>query len=69
MAARMIRPTTTTSDERGELFGVHIPELQLSNDEYRAGMRAAQLAPGEAYLELASGHGNGLVIAASDFEA
>jgi predicted O-methyltransferase YrrM len=59
----------TTSDERGELFGVHIPELQLPAEEYRGGMRAAELAAGEHYLELGSGHGRGLVMAAVEFEA
>lgn len=59
----------TTSDERGELFGVHIPELQLPAEEYRGGMRAAALAEGEHYLELGSGHGLGLVMAASEFGA
>jgi len=60
---------TTTADERGELFGVHIPELQLPDDEYRAAMRAAALAADELYIELGSGHGNGLVIAAAEFGA
>jgi SAM-dependent methyltransferase len=63
-------PIRTTSDEQeGELFGVHIPELQLDPDEYRAGFRAAQLTDGERYLELGSGHGNGLIIAAREFGA
>jgi SAM-dependent methyltransferase len=61
--------TTTTADEREELFGVHIPELQLSASDYEQGMTAADLKPGELYLELGSGHGRGLVIAARDFEA
>lgn len=59
----------TTSDEDGELFGVHIPELQLSIDDYRAGIAAAGLAADEYYLELGSGHGIGLVVAAREFEA
>jgi SAM-dependent methyltransferase len=63
------RDSSTTAELRGELFGVHIPELQLDTDEYRAGMRAARLAAGERYLELGSGHGRGLVLAASEFEA
>ncbi len=61
--------STTTAELRGELFGVHIPELQLTGDEYRAGLAAADLASGEQYLELGSGHGIGLVIAAAEFEA
>lgn len=63
-------PVRTTSDEADdELFGVHIPELQLGVDEYRAGFRAAGLRDGERYLELGSGHGNGLIIAAREFGA
>lgn len=63
------RDSTTTAELRGELFGVHIPELQLSEDDYRAGLRAAELENGERYLELGSGHGRGLVIAAAEFGA
>jgi len=63
------RDGTTTADERGELFGVHIPELQLDPEDYRAGLRAAHLGPGEQYLELGSGHGRGLVIAVKEFAA
>ncbi len=63
------RDATTTADLRAELFGVHIPELQLPADEYRGGFAAAALAPGEQYLELGSGHGRGLVIAALEFGA
>jgi SAM-dependent methyltransferase len=63
------RDPTTTAELRGELFGVHIPELQLPVDEYRGGLRAARLAPGESYLELGSGLGRGLVVAASEFDA
>lgn len=63
-------PVRTTSDERvGELFGVHIPELQLPIGEYRAGCAAADLRPDERYLELGSGHGIGLVVAAREFGA
>ncbi|MCW2973404.1 MAG: ribosomal protein methyltransferase [Thermoleophilia bacterium] len=62
-------PTTTTAEARDELFGVHIPELQLPLADYRAGLGAAGLAAGEYYLELGSGHGHGLVIAAREFEA
>ena len=63
-------PVRTTADERdGELFGVHIPELQLSTEEYRRGIAAADLRDGERYLELGSGHGMGLVIAAREFGA
>ncbi|MBC7460904.1 MAG: class I SAM-dependent methyltransferase, partial [Thermoleophilia bacterium] len=43
--------------------------LQLSVADYRAGLHAAGLAAGEYYLELGSGHGHGLVIAAREFEA
>jgi SAM-dependent methyltransferase len=64
-----LRDPATTAELRGELFGVHIPELQLPVAEYRAGLRAARLARGESYLELGSGHGHGLVVAASEFEA
>jgi SAM-dependent methyltransferase len=63
------RDSSTTAELRGELFGVHIPELQLDADDYRAGIRAAGLAAGEQYLELGSGHGRGLVIAAAEFDA
>ena len=63
------RDAATTADERGELFGVHMPELQLEPDDYRAGLRAAHLGPGEQYLELGSGHGRGLVIAVKEFAA
>ncbi|MCB0878294.1 MAG: methyltransferase domain-containing protein [Thermoleophilia bacterium] len=63
------RDSTTTAELRGELFGVHIPELQLPIDEYRAGLRAAGLERGERYLELGSGHGIGLVVAAGEFGA
>jgi SAM-dependent methyltransferase len=63
------RDSTTTAELRGELFGVHIPELQLPAVEYRAGLAAAKLAAGEQYLELGSGHGAGLVIAALEFDA
>lgn len=71
MAAPMTdaRDSTTTAELRGELFGVHIPELQLPAAEYRAGLHAAHLAPGERYLELGSGHGRGLVMSARDFGA
>ncbi|MCW2925652.1 MAG: methylase family protein [Thermoleophilia bacterium] len=61
--------SSTTAELRAELFGVHIPELQLSPEEYRAGLQAAGLAPGERYLELGSGHGHGLLIAATEFGA
>lgn len=60
---------TTTAEPRGELFGVHIPELQLSDEQYRAGLVAAALEPNETYVELGSGHGRGLRIAALEFEA
>jgi hypothetical protein len=60
---------TTTAEARGELFGVHIPELQLPDEEYRSGLRAAALEPGETYVELGSGHGRGLRIAAAEFGA
>lgn len=63
------RDSTTTAELRGELFGVHIPELQLAEDDYRAGLRAAGLSRGERYLELGSGHGRGLVVAAAEFGA
>jgi SAM-dependent methyltransferase len=63
------RDATTTAELRGELFGVHIPELQLPEAEYRDGMRAARLAARERYLELGSGHGRGVVLAAREFEA
>lgn len=63
------RDPSTTAELRGELFGVHIPELQLSVDDYRAGLAAAKLAEGERYLELGSGHGRGLVVAAAEFGA
>jgi SAM-dependent methyltransferase len=63
------RDASTTAELRDELFGVHIPELQLDLDDYRAGMRAANLAEGEHYLELGSGHGRGVVLAASEFGA
>lgn len=63
------RDSTTTAELRGELFGVHIPELQLDEEEYRAALRAARLSPGERYLELGSGHGRGLVVAAAEFGA
>ena len=63
------RDASTTAELRGELFGVHIPELQLPVEEYRAGLAAADLAEGERYLELGSGHGRGLVVAAEEFGA
>jgi hypothetical protein len=63
------RDSSTTAELRGELFGVHIPELQLSETEYMRGIGAAGLARGERYLELGSGHGMGLVIAAGEFSA
>lgn len=63
------RDPSTTAELRGELFGVHIPELQLSVDDYRDGLSAAQLAEDEHYLELGSGHGRGLVVATSEFGA
>lgn len=63
------RDPSTTAELRGELFGVHIPELQLSVDDYRAGLAAAKLGAGEHYLELGSGHGRGLVVAAAEFGA
>jgi SAM-dependent methyltransferase len=64
-----VRDSTTTAELRGELFGVHIPELQLSIDEYRAGLSAARLTTNDRYLELGSGHGRGLVLAATEFGA
>ncbi len=63
------RDPSTTAELRGELFGVHIPELQLSVADYRAGLGAARLTEGERYLELGSGHGRGLVVAAAEFGA
>lgn len=63
------RDSTTTAELRGELFGVHVPELQLPLAEYRACFEAAELTAGERYLELGSGHGRGLVIAAKEFGA
>lgn len=53
----------------GDFFGVHVPELQLSDGDFAAAMGAAGLASGEHYVELGSGHGRGLVIAARDFGA
>lgn len=52
-----------------DLFGVHIPELQLELGDFREALAAASLQPGETYLELGCGHGRGLVMAASEFEA
>jgi SAM-dependent methyltransferase len=63
------RDSSTTAELRGELFGVHIPELQLPTQEYRAGLQAAGLRADERYLELGSGHGRGLVLAAEEFGA
>lgn len=63
------RDSTTTAELRDELFGVHIPELQLPVHEYRTGLHAAHLRPDEQYLELGSGHGRGLVLAAREFGA
>ncbi|MCW2922354.1 MAG: arsenite S-adenosylmethyltransferase [Thermoleophilia bacterium] len=63
------RDPSTTAELRGELFGVHIPELQLSVADYRDGLAAAKLGAGERYLELGSGHGRGLLVAASEFGA
>ena len=64
-----LRDPSTTAELRGELFGVHIPELQLSVADYRGGLRAAGLTAGEHYLELGSGHGRGLVVAAAEHDA
>lgn len=69
MRGSIFTETRTSAELRGELFGVHIPELQLSDEEYRLGMSAAGLSEGERYLELGSGHGRGLVIAAREFGA
>jgi SAM-dependent methyltransferase len=71
MAATMTSPqdSTTTAELRGELFGVHIPELQLPVEEYRAGLAAAKLTAKDRYLELGSGHGRGLVVAAAEHGA
>jgi SAM-dependent methyltransferase len=63
------RDSSTTAELRGELFGVHVPELQLPADEYRAAFAAARLEPGDRYLELGSGHGTGLVVAAAEHGA
>lgn len=63
------RDSTTTAELRGELFGVHIPELQLPIEEYRAGLAAARLTASDRYVELGSGHGRGLVLAAREFGA
>ncbi len=63
------RAPSTPAERRGEQCGVHIPELQLSVADYRDGLAAAQLADGEQYLELGSGHGRGLVVAAKEFGA
>lgn len=60
------RDPSTTAELRGELFGVHIPELQLSIADYRGGLAAAKLTADERYLELGSGHGRGLVLAAGE---
>lgn len=51
------------------LFGVHIPELQLTEGDVREALSAARLLPGESYLELGCGEGRGLVIAALEFDA
>jgi SAM-dependent methyltransferase len=67
--AQVAEDPRSTADDRGELFGVHIPELQLADDEYRAAFKAAGLTQGERYLELGSGHGRGLIIAAAEFGA
>lgn len=69
MSDQDFKDSTTTAELRDELFGVHIPELQLPIAEYRAGMRAAGLAQDEQYLELGSGHGRGLIVAAREFGA
>ncbi|MCW2926089.1 MAG: hypothetical protein JWM86_57 [Thermoleophilia bacterium] len=63
------RDSTTTAELRAELFGVHVPELQLPLGEYRASFEAAELTAADRYLELGSGHGRGLVIAAKEFGA
>src|SRR5262249_47179993 len=46
----VIEDSTTTAELRDELFGVHIPELQLPIEEYRAGLDAAGLHEDERYL-------------------
>ncbi len=61
--------TQTTADRDGTLFGVHIPEVQLDPAEYRAAFTVAQLQAGERYVELGSGHGHGVVMAAAEFGA
>ena len=61
--------STTTAELRDELFGVHIPELQLPQEEYRASFVAAGLGDGDSYVELGSGHGIGLLLAATEFGA
>lgn len=63
------RDPSTTAELRGELFGVHIPELQLAVADYRSGLAAADLSDGDRYLELGSGLGRGLVVAAAEFGA
>jgi hypothetical protein len=50
-------------------FGRHIPGVALPDELYRNGMRCAELASGERYLELGCGTGRGLVIAAREFGA
>lgn len=50
-------------------FGAHIPSVQLDDDELRTAFERIGLSRGDRYLELGSGAGRGLLLAARDFDA
>lgn len=53
----------------GTSFGAHVPGIQLDEQGLRVALRRACLQPGETYVELGSGEGRGLVLAAREFGA
>jgi SAM-dependent methyltransferase len=50
--------------ESALMFGVHIPELQLSDSDITAALDAVQMTSGERFVELGCGEGRALVAAA-----
>ena len=50
-------------------FGTHIPDVQLTKAQLRTALDRAGLRGGETYIELGSGDGAGLVLAANEYQA
>lgn len=53
----------------GEVFGAHVPGLEIDTASLDAALTMCELTPGDRYLELGSGMGRGVIRAAHKFGA